>query len=136
MTLHASCVDVDGRGLLILGPSGAGKSSLALALIGLGACLVADDQVNLARRDDGLFATCPLPLHGVIEARGIGLLRAPTVVETRVRLAIDLGRTATARLPERNRILVLGVPVDLVCGPLEAHFPSALLLYLKGGREA
>jgi HPr kinase/phosphorylase len=129
-------VDVDGHGLLILGPSGSGKSSLALTLIGLGARLVADDQVDLARRDDGLAATCPAPLRGMIEARGIGLLRAPTVTESRVRLAVDLGRTETARLPERNAIVFLGAAVDLVCGPMRAHFPAALLLYLKSGREA
>ena len=35
--VHASCVAVDGKGLLILGPSGAGKSALALALIAMGA---------------------------------------------------------------------------------------------------
>ncbi len=45
--VHASCVAFGGAGVLILGPSGSGKSALALALMGLGAALVADDRVLL-----------------------------------------------------------------------------------------
>ena len=40
--LHASCVAVAGRAVLITGPSGSGKSSLALTLLAHGAALVAD----------------------------------------------------------------------------------------------
>jgi len=43
---HASCVDFDGKGVLILGASGSGKSSLALACMSLGARLVGDDYVE------------------------------------------------------------------------------------------
>ena len=47
LILHGSCVAVEGRGVLIVGPSGAGKSSLALALMALGAELVADDRTEV-----------------------------------------------------------------------------------------
>ena len=59
MILHATCVAVDGRGLLILGPSGSGKSALALQLIALGAQLVADDRTRVSRR--GAASGRPLP---------------------------------------------------------------------------
>ena len=43
-TIHANCVSVDGKGLLILGASGAGKSSLTFELIALGAMLVSEQR--------------------------------------------------------------------------------------------
>ena len=47
-TLHATCLSVQGRGILLCGPSGCGKSDLALRLITtLDARLVADDQVTV-----------------------------------------------------------------------------------------
>jgi len=45
--IHASCVAVEGRGVLLRGAPGAGKSDLALRLIEGGADLVSDDQVVL-----------------------------------------------------------------------------------------
>lgn len=41
--VHASAVEIDGRGYLICGASGAGKSTLAAALIAQGARLISDD---------------------------------------------------------------------------------------------
>jgi HPr kinase/phosphorylase len=48
--LHASCIALEGRGLLILGPSGAGKSSLAIRMMALGASLVSDDRTLVSVR--------------------------------------------------------------------------------------
>jgi HPr kinase/phosphorylase len=137
LDLHASCVaDAAGRALLILGPSGSGKSALAWALIGLGARLVADDRTELRRRGDRLLARPPAALAGLIEARGIGLLRAAALPEAEVRLAVDLGAPRADRLPPHRRKVILGVAVDLVEGPAAAHFPAALLHYLRAGRHA
>lgn len=134
--LHASCVAVTGRGLLILGASGSGKSALALQLMALGAQLVADDRTQLRREGEALLATCPPALAGLIEARGIGILQAPAVAEARVTLAVDLDRRETERLPQSRNITVLGLPLDLVLGQEGGHFPSALLLRLTSGRVA
>ena len=133
--LHATAVaDAAGRGLLILGPSGAGKSALAWALLSLGARLVADDRTLVTAGPDGLTLACPPPIRGLIEARGIGLLRAETVASAPLVLAVDLGRIESDRLPPRREIVLLGHKVDLVLGPVTAHFPAALLHYLAWGR--
>jgi HPr kinase/phosphorylase len=134
--LHASCVASDGRGLLILGPSGAGKSGLALALLSRGALLVADDRTELTVGAGRLVARCPGQIRGMIEARGVGLLRAPTVDEAEIALVVDLGRPETERLPSRRSITILGCVVDLVLQAQNDHFPDALMLYLRHGRQA
>lgn len=135
LTRHASCIALEGAGLLILGPSGSGKSALALAMIGLGAKLVSDDLVALEVEEGALMARCPRPaLQGVIEARGIGLLRAPFVAEVPVALVVDLGQPETDRLPPRRRTVIAGVSLPLVLQPQNDHLALALSLYLRGGR--
>ncbi|MES2666380.1 MAG: HPr kinase/phosphatase C-terminal domain-containing protein [Pseudomonadota bacterium] len=136
LTLHASCVAVQGRGVLILGPSGAGKSGLALQLMGFGAQLVADDRTILRREGDGLLATCPPALAGMIEARGIGILNARPLAQAGVALVVDLGQPETDRLPPPRTITLLGLEVDLVLQSQNDHFAAAVLLYLAAGRRA
>jgi HPr kinase/phosphorylase len=133
---HGTCVAIDGRGLLILGPSGAGKSTLALRLLSLGAVLVADDRTELSVEAGRLVARCPPALRGLIEARGLGILRAPIVEQAEVALVVDLGQTEDQRLPPARVITVLGCRVDLVLHTQNSHFPDALMLYLRHGRQA
>lgn len=135
-TLHASCVALNGKGLLILGPSGSGKSALALQLMALGAVLVADDYTELARGDAALIARCPTALRGLIEARGVGILRADTVESIPVALVVDLGRRETERLPPKRQIILLGQSLDLVLRQQDSHFPFAVLQMLRTGRQA
>lgn len=135
-TLHASCVALGpDRGLLVLGPSGSGKSALALRLMALGARLVADDRTEVARTDQGLIATCPPAIAGLIEARGVGILTAPALPRARLVLAVDLGQTEPDRLPPFRSVTIMGTALPLVLGSQSAHFPAALLCYLQGGRH-
>jgi HPr kinase/phosphorylase len=135
--LHATAVAADGRGLLITGASGAGKSSLALALIGLGAQLVSDDRTLLERAGDAVLLGCPVPdLRGVIEVRGMGLLRAPVAAQAGLALVVDLDSDETQRLPPTRTIELLGRDFPLVRSLNHAHFPVALMLQLRHGRHA
>ncbi len=133
---HGTCVAVEGRGLLILGPSGAGKSALALRLLALGAALVADDRTALSVENGRLIARSPAALRGLIEARGLGILRAPSVEHAEIRLVADLEQTEDQRLPPLRRITILGCALDLVLQVQNNHFPDALMLYLRHGRQA
>jgi serine kinase of HPr protein (carbohydrate metabolism regulator) len=91
MLIHASAVAIQDQGVLIAGPSGAGKSSLVLRLIDEGAKLIADDQVVLeSSNDDGLIAS-PLPQGaGLLEIRGIGIMRLPFIAKVPVRFYVEL----------------------------------------------
>lgn len=134
--LHATCVALDGRGLLILGASGSGKSSLALQLMAFGCGLVADDGVLMSLRDGFPTADCPPPIRGRIEARGLGLLAAVPAGPARVAAAVDLDRTETERLPPHRTLDLLGQPVPLILNAPGLSFAPALLQYLKGSRCA
>lgn len=130
---HGTVVSFGPAGLLILGASGSGKSALALQLIGLGGALVADDRVLITRPDDGPPLACaPDRLAGLIEARGLGLLRVPHRASVRLRAAVDLDQAETARLPERRSLDLLGWPLRLFHNVERGYFPAALACYLKG----
>jgi HPr kinase/phosphorylase len=135
-TVHATCVAIAKRGLLIIGPSASGKSALALALMALGATLVADDRTLLMNKAGRLIAKCPPSIRGLIEARGLGLLRAETVASAPITLVVDLGQTETDRLPPHRNTSLCGVTCDLVLGQQSPHFPSFLMAYMMGGRQA
>lgn len=131
-TVHGSAVTMGGNAVLILGPSGSGKSSLALSLIALGGRLVADDRVRLSGDGDRVMAAAPKPIAGLIEARGVGLIRVPHA-PAEIRLVLDLGQTETERLPTLRHIGVLDRQLPLVLGPISDHLPSTIALLLRGG---
>lgn len=131
MLLHATCVGIGGRGVLIAGPSGSGKSDLALRLIDRGAMLVADDQVILTAIDSRLLAAVPQTIAGKIEARGIGIVEMVHQSPMPVWLLVDLVG-AVERMPERVTRELLGVSIPAVAlNPFEASAPVKVGLALK-----
>lgn len=131
MNLHATTVCVAGRGAIILGPSGSGKSSLALQLLASGAQLVADDRTDVARRGAQLIASAPEPISGMIEARGVGILRAKPTGPIPLSVVIDLSQIETARLPEPHTYEMLGVNLPCLYQIDAPYFAAAILLYLR-----
>jgi HPr kinase/phosphorylase len=134
--VHASCVEIDGCGLLIVGASGSGKSGLALELMALGANLVSDDRVILTKMGNDLVASAPGTITGLIEARGIGLLNAHPHGPVVLGCVVDLDRTETDRLPPPRQISLLGRTVTLLFKVETRHFASALMHYCKNGRSS
>jgi len=105
-----TCVDFDGVGVILRGPSGCGKSDLALRLIRQGARLVADDMTLIMNDRDGLTASAPPAIAGMIEVRGIGIVRLSHAASTRLAAVIDLvSGAAVERMPEPATCDLLGV---------------------------
>ena len=96
--IHASCVAIGARGVLLLGPSGSGKSDLALRLIDGGARLVADDRTILFLVKGALHARAPESIKGLLEIRGVGIVANPDRRQVKIALVVRLGREG-ARLP-------------------------------------
>jgi serine kinase of HPr protein (carbohydrate metabolism regulator) len=124
LTLHAGCVAIGGRGVLIVGPSGSGKSDLALRLVDRGASLVSDDYAVLRTEGGRLIAAPPPNIAGRIEIRGVGIAERPYLAEVAVSLLVDL-ELAPVRLPEPTRRELLGISIPTI--GLNGLEPSAPL---------
>ncbi len=112
--MHATCVAIDGKGVLLTGKPGSGKSDLALRLIDSGAQLVADDFVDITVSDATLFASAPEALRGKLEVRGLGIVTLPFAGHVPLALAVALvERGAVERLPEPEFFHCLGVRLRL-----------------------
>jgi hypothetical protein len=101
VNIHASCVALGNQGVLLLGASGAGKSDLALRLIDQGAKLVSDDRTILFIANGTLQAKAPASIKGLLEVRGLGIVKLPVRAKVKIALAVKLGCEG-ARLPEHG----------------------------------
>jgi serine kinase of HPr protein (carbohydrate metabolism regulator) len=141
-TIHASCVVVGERGLLIRGTSGSGKSTLARELVahaargGLFAAHVADDRTRLQAIHGRILAR-PVPeIGGKLEVRGLGILPVPHEPAAVIHLVIDLSSEPPARLPEpaEGATTLCGIAVARL--PLRSGTPcSDLILAWARKRE-
>ncbi len=123
-TIHATCVAINGRGILITGRSGSGKSDLALRLIDRGAILVSDDYTHFRRVDDRLIASPPTNIAGLLEIRHIGIVNLPYAMDVPIALVIAL-EEKPERMPDAVAtidLLGFAVPRIALAG-LEASAP-------------
>ncbi|TCS61655.1 HPr kinase/phosphorylase [Varunaivibrio sulfuroxidans] len=110
--VHASCVAIDGRAVLLVGPSGCGKSDLALRLLDQGAILVADDYTLLSIENDIIVARPPETIAGRIEVRGLGIVRVDHLPSAPLVAIFDLvDRETVERMPEREMCGDFGAPL-------------------------
>jgi serine kinase of HPr protein (carbohydrate metabolism regulator) len=131
-TLHACCVAIGERGVLIEGASGAGKSDLTLRLVDRGAELVSDDYTFLEVHGETLVARAPERIAGRIEVRGIGIVSLPHRNEVPVAMIVRI-EPAPERLPYRPEYRrVAGVELPVVALPaLEPSAPIKVELALR-----
>jgi serine kinase of HPr protein (carbohydrate metabolism regulator) len=128
VTAHATCIAIDGHGILLRGPSGSGKSDLALRAIAEGAHLVADDQVLLALEGDAVIGSAPPALHGLIEIRGLGLMRMNADARARIALVAEMAAAADIdRMPDARRCRLAGADLPVFeLDPFQASAPAKL----------
>jgi HPr kinase/phosphorylase len=139
--MHAVLLDVLGLGVLIVGESGIGKSECALDLIVRGHRLVADDTVEIRRRQETiLIGTCPELTRHHMELRGLGVINikelfgiASTRASKRVELVVQLERWDPTREYERLGLddvfhEVLGLRVPLIRMPVAPGRNIAILV--------
>jgi HPr kinase/phosphorylase len=122
--LHATAVAINGEGVLLLGPSGCGKSDLALRLIDRGAVLISDDGV-LVDADDPLPILRTAPnIAGMIEMRGVGIVKMPFADAVPLHLVVQLGATPDRMPPEGQQMEIVGNAVrTIMLSAFEASAP-------------
>lgn len=129
--VHGDLVDVLGLGVLIIGESGIGKSEGALELVARGHRLVADDIVEVRRRDESfLEGTAPPAARFFMEVRGLGVIDVQAlfgisaVIEAKqIGLVVQLERWDPGRDYERlglddRTYELLGIRVPIVEMPV------------------
>ncbi|MBV6478324.1 MAG: HPr kinase/phosphorylase [Ignavibacteria bacterium] len=131
ISVHASCVDVYGTGLLFTGKSGIGKSEIALDLIERGHRLVADDVVIIAKKGEGVLmaSTTSLAKH-IMEIRGLGIIDVNRIFgirsiryQKRVEVVVELEDWDRDKAYDRtglesSTISILNVDVDFIKLPI------------------
>jgi len=139
--VHGVLMDILGLGVLLSGESGIGKSECALDLIVRGHRLVADDTVEVRRRQETiLIGTCPDLTRHHMELRGLGVINvkelfgiASTRSSKRIELAVQLERWDQEREYERlglddDFIEMLGLRIPLIRMPVAPGRNIAILV--------
>lgn len=132
--VHGTAVQAWGRGVLFIGASGAGKSGAALHMLALGSTLIADDRVQLDPLDGRIMMSAPDELTGKIEARGIGILSAPTAQTCALDLLCYISQSRVPRLQPPQSKPILGTDVAWLTLDSRQDFIWGLIHFLKHGR--
>jgi serine kinase of HPr protein (carbohydrate metabolism regulator) len=112
---HATAVAYYGSGILIRGPSGSGKSDLALRLIDDDADLIADDRVVIKVVGKELRLSPPESISGLIEVRGIGVVKIKTVRDIPLCLVVELELSnQTKRMPEIKEETIKDISIPII----------------------
>jgi HPr kinase/phosphorylase len=130
-SMHGVLIDVIGVGVLILGKSGIGKSELALDLVTRGHRLVADDIVDIKRRQGGsVHGSGSEIIKHHMEIRGLGIINVKDlfgVASVRERKKIEMvvelveweDKVEYDRLGiEEQRYTILDIEVPLLVIPV------------------
>lgn len=133
LLVHGTSIAIVGGAVLLRGPSGAGKSDLGLRLIDAGAKLVADDQSELRRDGDRILVRAPPSIAGLIEVRGVGIVRMAAIPVAPLALIVDLvAAESLERLPVFHTETVLGIALPVMAlAPFESSAAAKLRLALR-----
>ena len=109
ISLHGALVNVFGYGILIEGESGTGKTECACKLTELGHAWIADDAIEVKRRNNILYGRSIDTVKHLIDIKYIGIIDAkqyfgPASIrdETVIDLMIELKKTSHTKEREGN----------------------------------
>ncbi len=137
MILHAGLIALRDqgvwRGVLLRGEAGSGKSDLMLRALSAGFRLVADDRTLVWRSAAALFGRAPEALCGLIELRGLGVVREEALPLSQIALVVRCERPeAVERMPDAEFETHFGVAAPLLrIHALDASAPAKLSRALK-----
>lgn len=112
--IHGTSIALGENGLLITGESGSGKSDLALRLIDSGATLISDDQTICMKKETSIHLFSMEKIYGLIEIRGIGLMKVPYIENIKLSMIIQLVDKEIDRLPKIRKKKLLGLNFPLI----------------------
>jgi HPr kinase/phosphorylase len=93
---------------------------------------VSDDRTLLSRPDDGPpLAAAPEAIRGLVEARGLGLIRVDAAEPGRLAAVVEMSVVEQERLPPARNTDVLGFTLPLLRRVDAPWFPDALILWLR-----
>ena len=111
LNIHATCVNINSKGVLLLGDSGFGKSDIALRLITMfSAKLVSDDRVDITNDTGIIKAYAPELLKGLLEVRGVGIINVDFIKETKVDLVVILTKDKIESIVATQRSKDISLP--------------------------
>ena len=124
--------------MLLRGEPGSGKSDLALRLIDEGWDWVADDYTELEDDDGVLRAGPPAAIQGLLEVRGVGIVRLDHATLAQVVAVFDLKALCDIeRLPEPATVALCGLDAPLYAlHGHDASAPAKIRLALKAQNES
>ncbi|MEO8882394.1 MAG: HPr kinase/phosphatase C-terminal domain-containing protein [Devosia sp.] len=140
-TIHASAALVGRKAALIRGPAGSGKSQLVWDLLQAAsqgtlpfARLIGDDRIYLETLSGYLLVRPAPALAGLIEIRGLGILRMTYEPLAAVGLVVDLAAEDAVRLPDpkAQQTVIEGVSLPRLAVAAGMSALPAVLAFLKG----
>ncbi|MGI9525203.1 MAG: HPr kinase/phosphorylase [Hyphomicrobiaceae bacterium] len=139
---HATAIARQQSGVLFLGPSGSGKSDLALRCLALPTgpllarrfALVSDDRTILRTAGDQIRLSPPQEFAGLIEVRGLGIVKLECSTAAVLRLVVRLTQAPVVRMPGPGELdeNILGRPIrGLHLNPFDASAPIKVAIALN-----
>ena len=131
--IHGTSIALEENGVLIVGFSGSGKSDLALRLIDSGATLICDDQTICKKVENEIFLFAQEKICGLIEVRGLGLIKVPYVENIKLKMIVKLKEGVDERFPLKNlkkKIFGIAIPmIEISAKQISAEAKVKLMLY-------
>ncbi len=118
--IHGVLLQIFDIGTLITGIPGSGKSEIALALVGRGHQLVADDAPEFAfQSQNKIIGSCPDLLQGFLAVRNLGILNIKDLfgeqaIKSSTKLELCINLEQSDKEPSNTHLDVLGVNIPQI----------------------